>query len=134
MFLSCFTLCTAAYTSPSQRRRAGAMGQAALRAAVLAGTAIGFSASSRRWSSMSSTAATLPSSKEAFDLFDFDDAGSTDSKEPKAAMRTLGFEKEERHLTSDVAADGSCTIEYVDYFKRTKHMILKRDPKGGFPE
>merc|ERR1712183_1198580 len=70
--------------------------------------------------------------REAFSLFDSDASGMIDIREPKAAMRALGFEvknEELKKMVTDVDNDGNGTIEFVEFLGMMTAKMGEKDTR-----
>merc|ERR1711967_56429 len=70
--------------------------------------------------------------REAFNLFDADNSGAIDVREPKAAMRALGFEvknEELKKMVSDVDNDGNGTIEFAEFLQMMTGKMGEKDTR-----
>merc|ERR1712159_218693 len=70
--------------------------------------------------------------REAFSLFDGDASGAIDVREPKAAMRALGFEvknDELKKMITDIDNDGNGTIEFGEFLGMMTAKMGEKDSR-----
>lgn len=70
--------------------------------------------------------------KEAFDLFDSENAGSIDTKELKVAIRALGFEpkKEEiKKMIAEIDKEGTGKVSFDDFLALMTVKMAEKDTK-----
>jgi centrin-1 len=68
----------------------------------------------------------LPTSSEAFDLFDTDGSGAIDAREVKVAMRALGFEPAADEVAA--LAGGSDRVPFDAFAAAMAAKVASRDP------